>query len=234
MPRLLTVALCAALAVVPSAAYAQENRVVVDQSRMPREAGAVREFVPRGWEVEGEVSGDLNGDAVPDLAVKLVQAKRGNTEEIVEERHRALVVLLKGADGRLRRAAVADRLLQCTACGGAFYGVAEAPADVRIERGGLVINQDHGSRNVVAQTFRFRLDPASNKFVLIGYDVTDNDRATGALVEESTNFLTGLKIVKRSQYDRKLDKHVLKSSSRTRVARGGEALEQVDYEKYLP
>ena len=231
MLRLLAVALCAAFAVLPPAASAQDGRAVINQSAMPQEASAVGDFVPRGWEVEEEVAGDLNGDAVPDLAVKLVQAKRAGGDEI-EGRQRALVVLLRGADGRLRRAAVAGKLLQCTACGGAFYGAAEAPAEVKIERGVIVVRQDHGSRNVVEQTFRFRLDPASKKFALIGYDMTDNDRATGELVEESTNFLTGLKVVKRSQYDRRLDRHVTKSTSRARVARGGATMEQVDYEKY--
>ena len=232
MLRLLAVALCAALAVLPVTAFAQDGRVVIDQSGMPREANAVGDFVPRGWEVEEEVSGDLNGDAIPDLAVKLVQAKRAGGGDEIEERQRALVVLLRGADGRLRRAAVADKLLQCTACGGAFYGAVEAPAEVKIERGVIVVRQDHGSRNVVEQTFRFRHDPASKKFVLIGYDMNDNDRATGELVEESTNFLTGLKLVKRSQYDRRLDRHVVKSTARARVARGGVTIEQVDYEKY--
>lgn len=232
MLRLLTVALCAALAVLPSAASAQEGRVVIDQRRMPLEGGAVADFVPRGWAVEEEVSGDLNGDSVPDLAVKLVQAGRGAAGDEAEERYRALVVLLRGADGGLRRAAVADKLLQCTRCGGAFYGVAESSAEVKIERGVIVVTQDHGSRNIVEQTFRFRLDPATRRFLLIGYDMKDSDRATGEVVEESTNFLTGLKVVKRSQYDRRRDDYVTKTTSRARVARGGVTIEQVDYEKY--
>ncbi|HYO62096.1 MAG TPA: hypothetical protein VER08_00410 [Pyrinomonadaceae bacterium] len=232
MPRLLTATLCAALLMLPSAAPARQGRATLDASRVPAEAGAAREFVPRGWAVEEEVSGDLNGDSAADLVLKLVQAKRAAGADENEERQRALVVLLRGADGRLRRAAVAGRLLQCTSCGGAFYGVAEASAGVTVERGVLVVRQDHGSRNVVEQTFRFRYDPATKTFPLIGYDESDNDRATGALVEESTNFLTGVRVVKRSQYDPRLDRHVVKSTARTRVARSAATIEQVDYAQY--
>jgi hypothetical protein len=232
VPRLVTAGLCAALWILHAAAFAQGGRARLDASRMPSEAGAAREFVPRGWVVEEEVSGDLNGDSAADIVLKLVQAPRAAGGDESGERHRALVVLLRGADGRLRRAAVADRLLQCTSCGGAFYGAAEASAGVSVERGVLVVRQDHGSRNVVEQTFRFRYDPATKTFPLIGYDEQDNDRATGALVEESTNFLTGVRVVKRSQYDPRLDRHVVKSTARTRVARSVITIEQVDYEKY--
>ena len=232
MPRALAVKLCALLLVLQAAAFAQESRVALDASRMPREAGAVREFVPRGWTVEEEVRGDLNGDGAADVAVKLVEASRGREEDEMNERRRALVILLGSADGRLRRAAVADKLLQCTKCGGAFYGVAQASANVTIERGVLVVRQDHGSRNLVEQTFRFRHDPATGKFLLIGFDKSDHDRATGEQIEESTNFLTGVRTVKRTQYDERLDRDVLKSNTRTRVARARTTIEQVDYEKY--
>lgn len=232
MTRLWAVRLCALVLVFAPPARAQENRATINTARMPREASAVREFVPRGWAVEEEVAGDLDGDAVADLAVKLVEASRGKEADRMNERQRALVILLRGADGRLRRAAVADRLLQCTKCGGAFYGVAEASARVTIERGVLVVRQDHGSRNLVEQTFRFRHDRATGRFLLIGYDKTDRDRATGEQVEESTNFLTGVRIVKRTQYDERTDRDVVKSNTRTRAARAATAIEQVDYEKY--
>lgn len=234
MRRLSAVTLCALVLVsgAPAPAPAQENRATINAARLPQEAGAVGEFVPRGWEVEEEAAGDLNGDAVADVAVTLVQASRGKETDEMEERQRALVILFRGADGRLRRAAVAGRLLQCTKCGGAFYGIAQAPVEVKVERGVLVVSQSHGSRNVVEQTFRFRYDPAAKKFLLIGYDKSDHDRATGEQVEESTNFLTGVRTVKRTRYDERTDRDVVKSDTRTRVARRPVTIEQVDYEAY--
>jgi hypothetical protein len=199
MRPLLTVFVFAAL--LPLAcppASAQEDRAVVDVSNIPAEAKDVKAFAPPGWVVEEEVRGDLDADSVPDVALKIIQEKpAGASDDEIVERQRALVILLAGADGTLRRAAVAPRLLQCTACGGAFYGFVEAPANVKIEKGVVVVEQDHGSREVTDVTFRVRRDPATSRFVLIGFDLASNDRATGSTVSESTNYLTGARVVTR-------------------------------------
>src|SRR3954469_2188464 len=152
----------------PAPSLAQdEEQVVVDVTKIPASAADPKAFAPPGWEVEESAAGDLNGDGTPDLAVKLIQVKPANaSEDEVVDRARALVVALREKDGTLRRAAVAPRLLQCTACGGAFYGVMPAPADVKIEKGVIVVTQDHGSRDVSTLVLRFRFDAASGKFLL--------------------------------------------------------------------
>lgn len=212
--------------VSPVASFAQDEGTPIDVSRIPAEAGDVKGFVPPGWKLEETVKGDLNGDAVPDYALKLVEDKPAKTaEEMPNERGRALVVVLAGKDGRLARAAVAGRLLQCTSCGGAFYGVVEAPASVSIVKGVLVVNQDHGSRDVTETTYRFRYEPGTGRFALIGFDLSDHDRLTGITVTESTNYLTGLRITTRGNGER--DK-----TSRTQVRREKIYLEQVDGGKF--
>ena len=90
-------------------------------------------------------------------------------------------------------------LSQCTRCGGAFYGVVEAPANVSIEKGVVVVEQDHGSRDLTDTTYRFRYDPATQRFVLIGFDFSDVDRLTASGVTESTNYLTGIRITTRGK-----------------------------------
>jgi hypothetical protein len=232
MVRFLAIALCAILLVLPSSSFAQERRAVIDKSRLPLEANAVKDFIPPGWVMEEQVLGDLNGDATPDLALKLIQEGPAGDENVIRERHRALVILFAGKDGKLRRAAIADNLLQCTSCGGAFYGAVEAPANVKIRRRVLIVKQDHGSRNVTEQTFRFRYDPKVQRFVLIGLDISDNDRATGVVVEESMSFLTGVKVVTRSQYNKRLDKYVTRSTLRKQIAKKRTTMEQIDHEQY--
>ncbi len=232
MPQPWISGLCSVLLALSPSSFAQEDRAVVDKSRIPLEAIAVKDFVPPGWAVEEQLSGDLNDDSKPDLVLKLIEEKPPDGGDGAGDRQRALIILFRDQDGKLRRAAVADKLLQCASCGGAFYGTVEAPANVKIDSGVLIVSQDHGSRNVTEQTFRFRYEPGAKKFILIGLDVTDNDRATGVVVEESTNFITGRKSVTRSQYDKRLDKHVIRSTSRRRVARGHITIEEVDYEKY--
>jgi hypothetical protein len=232
MPRPLAVGFCAILLLLSSFSFAQEDRAVIDKSRLPLEATAVKDFVPPGWVMEEQVSGDLNGDATPDVALKLVQERTGGDEDVILERHRVLIILIASKDDKWRRAAIADKLLQCTSCGGALYGVVVAPANVQITKGVLIVNQDHGSRNVTEQTFRFRYEAKTEKFVLIGLDINNNDRATGEVVEESMNLLTGLKIVTRSQYDKRLDKYVTRSTSRGKITKKLITIEQIDHEQY--
>ena len=142
------------------------------------------------------------------------------------------MILLKNREGFYERAGVAKTLLQCTDCGGAFYGVAEAPADVSIAKGVLIVKQDGGSRYLVETTYRFRYDAAAKKFALIGYDVTDRDRATGETVSESANYLTGIKITETFQYNKKLDKDVKKSARRIKINKSRQYLEQINYETF--
>jgi len=213
-----------ALMLLPPFCFAQEpNRI--DKSRIPTEAESIEKFVPTGWKIEEQVTGDLNGDSVPDFVVKLVEDKPAkDSDDVAIERQRALVIVLQ-QDGKLSRAAVADKLLQCTRCGGAFYGVSESPANVQIEKGVIVVDQDHGSRNLTNTYYRFRYDAASRQFILIGFDYADADRLTAQVVSESTNYSTGARIVTRSKGNRDI-----KSSSKIPLKKT--SIEQVDSEKF--
>jgi hypothetical protein len=186
--------------VLPTVGVAQEDRVTIDQSQVPAEGSSPKDFVPRGWKIEKQVTGDLNGDALPDFVLKLVEDKpAADKDGDATERQRALVIVLRNGNGRLVRAGVAGKLLQCTRCGGAFYGVVESPANIKIQKGALIVDQDHGSRDVTKTTYRFRYDPETQIFALIGFDFSDSDRLTGRVVSESTNYLTGTRVVSRSK-----------------------------------
>jgi hypothetical protein len=218
-------ALCALLFISLSV-FAQEEAGVLDPSRIPAEGRASKEFVPAGWKIEEQVAGDLNGDSLPDFALKLVEDKVEKTSEgYPTERGRALVIVLATADGKLKRAGVAEALLQCTRCGGAFYGVVEAPADVKIEKGSVVVNQEHGSRELSNITFRFRYDSATQRFVLTGFDYATADRLTANTVTESINYLTGMRVVQRGKGNRD-------TTSKTTVPKKKIFLENVDASKF--
>jgi hypothetical protein len=214
-----------ALLLLPPFCFGQEPSRI-EKSRIPAEADSIERFVPAGWKIEEQVTGDLNGDSVPDYAVKLVEDKPAkDSDDIATERQRALVIVLQQQGGKLSRAAVADKLLQCTRCGGAFYGVSESPANVQIEKGVIVVDQDHGSRNLTNTYYRFRYDAGSRQFVLIGFDYADADRATAQVISESTNYLTGVRTVLRSKGNRDV-----KSSSKIPLKKT--SIEQVDSEKF--
>jgi hypothetical protein len=200
LPTKFVLAVPALIVFLASSAFAQDDAGKIDKSRVPAQADAPQKFAPTGWKIEEQITGDLNGDSVPDYALKLVEAKpEKDAEGDPTERGRALVIALATKDGQLTRAAVADSLLQCTRCGGAFYGVVETPVDVTIEKGVIVVQQDHGSREVTNTTYRFRYDTATGKFVLIGFDLANADRATAQVTSESINYLTGAREETRSK-----------------------------------
>lgn len=195
--------LCVVTLCLATLCFAQEEAAKIDVSRIPAQAHQMSAFAPAGWKIEEQVTGDLNGNSVPDFALKLVEDKPDkDSEGIATERGRALVIVLTMKDGILKRVGVADKLLQCTRCGGAFYGVVETPVEVTIEKGVVVVQQDHGSREITNTTYRFRYDSATERFMLIGFDLNEADRATAQVVTESSNYLTGVRVVTRSKGDR--------------------------------
>ncbi len=211
--------LIACLISLSSWCVAQDDRTTIKKSLIPVSGSDTRNFIPPGWKLEEQKAADLDGDGNADYVLKLIEDKPAKTsEDVVNDRARALIVLLSDANGKLTRVAVADKLLQCTGCGGAFYGVVEAPADVAVDAKGVItVSQDHGSREVSNTTYKFRYDPAAKRFVLIGFDYVENDRATAKVVSESTNYLTGVR----------------KTNNRTAtIAKTKIFLDDVDYEKF--
>lgn len=178
-----------------TAAVSAQDRII-DISEIPIATDRTPLFAPPGWKVEKTAKGDLNADGKIDQAITLIEDKPFDADDAPKpDRNRVLVVAF--SDGKkLDRIAVADKLLQCTSCGGAFYGVMDAPVGVTIARGVLVVSQQHGSRNVSESTFRFRYEPSSQRFILIGYDFNDRDRADGSVASESTNYVTGLRVTR--------------------------------------
>lgn len=224
-PVALLVSLFLVSMLLPASFLAQGERARIDRSRIPAEAENVNSFVPTGWKTEEQVTGDLNGDSLPDYALKLVEDKPAKKDDVANDRERALVIVMNDKSGKLSRAAVTDKLLQCTTCGGAFYGVMDAPASVQIEKGILIVDQDHGSRDVTRLTYRFRYEPETKKFLLVGFDLASNDRLTGMVVTESTNYLTGVRIVTRGKGKKD-------TTSRTQIPKNKVYLEQVDNEEF--
>lgn len=207
---------------------ALQESAKIDADKLPRTAATVREFVPSGWMVEAQTEGDLNRDAIADTAVTLVQQMPADADKDNPPiRQRALLILFKTEASKFTRAALANKLLLCTRCGGAFYGVGEAPANVEISNGVIIVKHDYGSREVTEETFRFRYDPESRRFVLIGVDVKTFDRVTGAGVTESSNFLTGVKLVTKTKLNQKTEKQATVSNVQQRISRDKKFIEDV-------
>ena len=183
------------------------------------EGKSLADFVPNGWKVEDQAKGDLNGGGVSDIAAILVQSK---SEDDME---RALVVLLGRGGDKFIRAGASDKLLQCKGCGGIKEGEA-----ISIKKGVLIIDQWTGSREFSKTTWRFRYDPQTQRFVLIGKDIDSADAMRGTGQIESFNYLTGQKTTEIYHYDDKGERKIATSTKKEKVTGKTTFLEDVEPE----
>lgn len=219
------------------AAAAQDDDAprYLDAKLVPAEGRAVADFVPRGWKLEGdegELTGDLNRDGAPDKVLRLVEdIAVQRPDGVYNTRYRALVVLLAQTGGGFKRAAVATRLLGCTLCSGALGDPEGMNVTIEIKNGVLNVNQLSGAREATDLTQRFRYDAASARFALIGQDVETYDRLEGNSESVSTNYLTGLRVEKKSKVTKRGRDPVVVSNKTTHVKPARLFIEDVDYDK---
>ncbi|HUQ33446.1 MAG TPA: hypothetical protein VM095_15095 [Pyrinomonadaceae bacterium] len=164
---------------------AQDEVSRVDKSKVPATGAQSSDFVPAGWKIESEAKGDVNGDGRSD-AVLTVQEEKAMEGK---QRGRALIVLTAQKNGSWKKAAVADRLLQCADCGGGM-----ADLVVKIEKGVINIFQAQGNNasSLSNETYLFRYERATSRFRLIGADYVESG-GPDKVFQESTNFLTGVR-----------------------------------------
>jgi hypothetical protein len=224
--------LSATLLISLNAAGQDEARRLLDPKLVPAEGQSARDFVPKGWKLEtdaGVASGDLNRDGVADAVLRLVEdLPAENSEGTLNTLSRALVILIARPDGGFMRAAVAPKLLGCSTCFGALGGPDGSNIQVEIKNGVLDVNQLSGSREATDLTLRFRHDPATGRFQLVGEERSEYDRAAGGGAGTSTNYLTGVRVTKTTRVGR--GGRESNSTKTTRVPRTRRFIEDVDYE----
>lgn len=227
---LISLVLAVMMFVLGTARAQDEQRRFIALKQVAVEGSSVQDFVPRGWKIEGQTDGDLNGDSRPDVALKLIEDLPEETAEgTLNIRYRALLVLFRTETGKLHRAASAARLLQCTGCGGMLGN--PGGGDITIEKGVIIVSQLSGSRESTDLTQRFRYDARLKRFVLIGEDIENRDRLTGESTSESSNFLTGVKIIKKTRLDKSGEREILVSSKTERIPIAKRFIEDIDYEQ---
>lgn len=229
-PPILANVLCAvALLVGASTTIAQDDRRFINSADVPAEAARAEDFAPRGWLIEERASGDLNRDGRPDTVIGLIEDLPNETDDGGSNpRQRALIVLFRAANNSFQRAAVAPRVLRCTGCGGMLSRPANTSSIIAIRNGVLVVTEGYGSREAVDYTLRFRHDAQANRFALIGVDVEKQDRLTGDGTSESTNYLTGARIIRTFRNNTRPV-----STVRRRVQVERRFLEEFDAENYF-
>ena len=158
-------------------------------AQVPTEGARPQDFAPRGWKVAAQVEGDLNNDRRPDHALHLVPEDYDSSEINSAPEAHTLLILFTEDGGRLRRAGLAARLLVPIV---GQYGL-----EMTIRNGVLVVNQNYGMSDVTDLTHRFRYEPATGRFLLIGKDTWNYHRPQGPrwpATRVSENYLTGVRL----------------------------------------
>lgn len=162
------------------------NEIII-APKVPEQAKTIEGFVPTGWKIEQKIEGDLNKDNTMDTVLELIQ----NPPVADGDSQRKLLIITQNADKSLHKAAVAEKILLCPSC----FGTMGTNADIKIEKGILIIDHLTGSRETQETMQRFRYDEKSNRFLFIGEDIMSNDRLNvDGSSRKTTNFLTGEQI----------------------------------------
>lgn len=106
---LLTLALVCAAATT-AAAQSEELQVPAE----------VQPFVEAGTKAIAVEAGDLNGDGRGDFVLVLERENPALDKDDFPVNQRPLLILLRGADGKLSAAKRNERLVMCSKCGGVF------------------------------------------------------------------------------------------------------------------
>ena len=168
---------------------------MLDATRVPLEAVHVEDFAPRGWKIHSDAWGDLNGDGRPDVALILFDKSLDDAPaRSVENPSPALVIVLATEQGRWRRAGINTRMIVSDDSG-------FAPLQLENTKGVVILRQEEQSdisanTNDYAYTYRFRYEPTSDRFLLIGEDDANTQRdAAGDGLRVSDNYLTGERVI---------------------------------------
>ncbi len=192
------VCLAAAALLAPLVAAAQDFELPeVVYPTLPGEAASAAGFAPKGWPLEREARGDLNGDGVPDLAFVVrntdprnVITHDGFGPSPFDSNPRILAVAFGEASGGYRLALENHSLIPRPVAPTLDDPFGEG--EMTIARGVLRLKLNFfanaGSWTMFNSTFAFRWQNA--RFELIGFDRSLIRRNSGELEELSVNFST--------------------------------------------
>jgi hypothetical protein len=219
-PSIITL-IIALLLVAGNARVSAQDIPAFKPEQVPAVGSSPQDFLPRGWKIGARVEGDLNGDRMTDHVLQLVPEDYDSSGISAAPESQALLILLSANGGRLRRAALATKLLMTVA---PQYILA-----ISIKRGVLVINQNFGMTQVADLTHRFRYEPTRGRFLLIGKETFNYHRPQGPewpATRISENYLTGVQLTTTDQWLRNGTN--IPKTERGRVARQTVFVEDID------
>ena len=144
--------LCAA----PSAAAAQ-----TEELQVPAE---VRPFVEAGTKAIAVEAADLNGDGRGDFVLVLEKENPVKDKDDFPVGERPLLILVRGADGKLSEAVRNERVVMCSRCGGVFGDPVEG---VQAGRNTFTVSHYGGSNWRWAYSYKFNYSRIDRTWQLV-------------------------------------------------------------------
>jgi hypothetical protein len=188
------------LSLLPAVACAQELKIPeATYPSLPESGKVLTDFIPKGWDKEFQVSGDLNKDGIDDIALVLHEnnpkniIKNSSSDNGLFNTNPRILVVLFGKNGGGYSLAVDNHTLiprhddpnYDEVMNGILVG------GIEIKRGSLRVLMGvfpllSSAMKNVTYTFRWK----DQYFELIGYDQSGQNRASGESKDISVNFLT--------------------------------------------
>lgn len=164
-----------------------------DYPRISKLGRTINDFVPKGFEVISQVSGDLNGDELHDAVLYLKGVSSRFIAKLDFRTHdvnpRILLILFQETGGRgYRLAERNDRFIATPDSPSHSEPFQSMSIKNRVLHMDFELWQSMGSWGVTNATYKFRNQ--NGKFFLIGADREDYMRNAVEVYKESFNFLT--------------------------------------------
>ena len=168
----------------------------IDYPSVKKTGKRAADFVPHGWKIMGQASGDLNNDGNKDIILvikdnrgKFKQKNTGLGDEIFDTNPRILLILF--CDPQTHEYKLAEESKTIISIPESPT-VAEPFKDVSIHNGIFQLNFTiwYSAGSWSASDISYKFHWQDKKFVLIGANKTEIDRGSGKEIDYSYNFLT--------------------------------------------
>ncbi|MDB5432584.1 MAG: hypothetical protein JWP35_3700 [Caulobacter sp.] len=196
------IARLAAIAVLLLAGPALADELVIPPVEYPKVlpyADTPEAFVPDGWKVDLRAEGDLNGDALPDVAVvmratdprNVLNNKGGFGPDPFDSNPRMLLIAFRQEDGRYSLELLNNTLIPRATepeRSDVFEDVDPPAISQGVFKIGLGYFSSAGGWGMGRKSYTFRHQHGG--FMLIGFDSLNVERNSGEMNEVSVNYLT--------------------------------------------
>lgn len=165
-----TILLLSLVLLCAAPAHAQDGELKVPAEVLP--------FVEAGTKAIAVEAADLNGDGRGDFVLVLERENPAKDKDDFPVRQRPLILLVRGADGRLSGAARNERVVMCSQCGGVFGDPFEG---VEAGRNTFTVHHYGGSNWRWKNSYRFNYSRIDRAWQLvraeeISYHTSDPDK----------------------------------------------------------